>query len=186
MREVPALYGLLAEFDSDEALYAAAQNAYAQGYRRLEGYSPYPIPGLAEALGFHRTGVPTLVLLGGLLGCIGGFFLQYYLMAVDYPLNVGGRPPNSWPMYIPVTFELTILCAVLTAVISMLALSELPQLDHPVFNVDRFSLVSRDRFFLFIAATDRRFVYQTARSFLLAQGASEVTDVETQLPDQIP
>ncbi|TMB74386.1 MAG: DUF3341 domain-containing protein, partial [Deltaproteobacteria bacterium] len=135
----------MAEFDNPEALVAAAHRAFAEGFRKMDAYSPFPVEGLAEALGFHRTRVPLIVLSGGILGCLGGFFLQYWLAVIDYPINVGGRPLNSWPSFIPVTFELTILIAALSAFFGVLALNGLPMPYHPVFNVERFELASRNR-----------------------------------------
>jgi hypothetical protein len=183
MTEKPVLYGLLAEFDTHEELVQAVQALYAKGYRKLEAYTPYPIPELAEALHFRHTFVPTIVLAGGLFGCFGAYFMQYYLMAVNYPINVGGRPLNSWPSFIPVTFELTILCAVLAAMIGMFALNGLPKLDHPLFEIDRFSLVTVDRFFLCVEAIDPYFDRKGTRSLLLSLNADEVVDVETQHPN---
>ena len=144
----------------------------------MDGYSPFPIDGLAEAIGFHRTRVPLIVLIGGIVGCLGGFFLQYLASVIDYPINVGGRPLNSWPAFIPITFEITILAAAATAVLGMLALNGLPQPYHPVFNAPRFALATRDRFFLCIEATDPRFDSEATRRFLEGLGAKEVTDVE--------
>jgi hypothetical protein len=172
------LYGLLAEFDAPEDLVAAAERAYADGYRRLDAYSPFPVHGLAEAIGFHTNRVPLLVLIGGLVGAGAGFFSQYWAAVIDYPINVGGRPLNSWPAFIPITFEVTILLAALAAVLGMLALNGLPQPYHPVFNAPRFALATRDRFFLCIEATDPRFDPEATRKFLEESGAKEVTDVE--------
>jgi hypothetical protein len=172
------LYGLLAEFDAPEDLVAAAERAYADGYRRLDAYSPFPVHGLAEAIGFHTNRVPLLVLIGGLVGAGAGFFSQYWAAVIDYPINVGGRPLNSWPAFIPITFEVTILLAALAAVLGMLALNGLPQPYHPVFNAPRFALATRDRFFLCIEATDPRFDPEATRKFLQESGAKEVTDVE--------
>jgi hypothetical protein len=148
------IYGLMAEFRSPETLVHAAAQARRQGFKRMDAYTPFPVEGLAEALGLGRTRVPLIVLIGGILGCLGGFFLQYWLAVVDYPLNVGGRPLNSWPAFIPVTFEMTILCGSLSAFLGVLALNGLPMPYHPVFNVERFGLASRDRFFLCIEAVD--------------------------------
>jgi hypothetical protein len=173
-----ALYGLMAEFDSPEDLVAAAQRAHREGYRRMDAYSPFPIHGLAEAIGFRRTWLPLLVLIGGALGALVGFGTQYYAAVIDYPINVGGRPLNSWPAFIPVTFEVTILFAALTAVLGMLALNGLPMPYHPVFNAPRFALASHDRFFLCIEAADPRFDGQATRRFLEGLNAREVTDVE--------
>jgi hypothetical protein len=173
-----AIYGLMAEFSNEEDLLNAAHRAYDAGYRRMDAYSPLPIAGLAEALGFHRTGVPSLALLGGFAGCVGGFWLQYWVSAIDYPVNVGGRPFNSWPSFIPVTFELTILLAALAAILGMLTLNHLPMPYHPVFNVPRFALASRDRFFLCIEAADNRFDRQQTARFLETLPATMVTVVE--------
>jgi hypothetical protein len=171
------IYGLMAEFDQPEALLASVRQAYTAGYRRMDAYTPFPVEGLAEALGFHRTRLPLVVLLGGIMGGIGGFVLQYYAAVIDYPLNVGGRPLNSWPAFIPVTFELTILVAALAAVLGMLALNGLPMPYHPVFNVPRFELATRDHFFLCIEATDPQFDRQRTRAFLEGLGPKEVTAV---------
>ena len=172
------MYGLIAEFDNPEALVAAAHRAFAEGFRKMDAYSPFPVEGLAEALGFHRTRVPLIVLSGGILGCLGGFFLQYWLAVIDYPINVGGRPLNSWPSFIPVTFELTILIAALSAFFGVLALNGLPMPYHPVFNVERFELASRNRFFLLIEAVDPRFDSAGTRRFLENIGSHGVYEVE--------
>jgi hypothetical protein len=172
------MYGLIAEFDNPEALVGAAHRAFAEGFRKMDAYSPFPVEGLAEALGFHRTRVPLIVLTGGILGCLGGFFLQYWLAVIDYPINVGGRPLNSWPSFIPVTFELTILIAALSAFFGVLALNGLPMPYHPVFNVDRFELASRNRFFLLIEAADPRFDSAGTRRFLENIGSHGVYEVE--------
>src|SRR5437762_2688076 len=163
------MYGLIAEFDNPEALVGAAHRAFAEGFRRMDAYSPFPVDGLAEAIGFHRTRVPLIVLIGGILGCAGGFWLQYWVSVIDYPINIGGRPLNSWPSFIPVTFELTILLAALAAVCGMLGLNGLPMPYHPLFNVPRFAQASRDRFFLCIEARDPRFDRETTRRFLEGQ-----------------
>lgn len=173
------IYGLLAEFDSPEGLLAAARRVHQEGYRRLDAYTPLPIEGLSEAIGFHRTRVPLIVLLGGLTGCLGGFLLQYWIAAIYYPINVGGRPFNSWPSFIPVTFELTILVAAISAVVGMLALNGLPMPYHPVFNVPRFELASRNRFFLCVEARDPKFDQQQTRQFLERLGPQGVYEVES-------
>jgi hypothetical protein len=169
----------MAEFDTPTAIVAAARRAYAEGYRQMDTYTPFSVEGLAEELHLHRTRVPLIVLLGGLTGCLGGYLLQYWIMAIYWPVNVGGRPLNSWPMFIPVTFELTVLVAALSAVLGMLALNGLPHPYHPVFNVPRFALASQDRFFLCIEAGDPRFDRAATRDFLESLGAQEVSDVES-------
>ncbi len=174
---VDSLYGLMAEFDDPEALVQATRRAYEEGYRRMDAYSPFPIEELSEALGIHRTAVPLLVLMGGIVGALSGFGLQYWVSAIAYPLNVGGRPFNSWPAFIPVTFELTVLVAALTAVFGMLALNQLPTPYHPVFNVPRFALATRDRFFLCIESTDPMFDMDTTREFLQRFAPREVSEV---------
>ncbi|HEY2989495.1 MAG TPA: DUF3341 domain-containing protein [Candidatus Binatia bacterium] len=174
----PPLYGMMAEFASPEALVAAAGRAHSEGYRRMDAYSPFPVEGLAEAIGFHKNRLPLIVLIGGILGCAGGFYLQYWASAIDYPLNIGGRPLNSWPSFIPVTFELTILLAALSAVLGLLALNGLPMPYHPVFNVERFELATRNRFFLCIEARDPKFDREATRRFMEGMNPQGVYDVE--------
>jgi hypothetical protein len=177
MTRTHPVYGLMAEFDTPGDLVAATARARAAGYRRMDAYSPFPIEELHEALGEHHSRLPLLVLLGGLTGCVGGFGLQYWASAIAYPLNVGGRPLNSWPAFIPVTFECTILAAALSAVLGMLALNGLPMPYHPVFNVRRFALASRNRFFLVIEARDPSFDSDETRQFLQSLGTREVTAI---------
>ena len=172
------LYGILAEFDSPEALLDAARAAYSEGYREMDAYTPLPVEGLAEAIGFRSSWVQRLVLIAGLCGASGGFLLCWWITVVAYPHNVAGRPLNSWPAYIPITFEGMVLIACITAVVSMLALNGLPQPYHPVFNVERFARASRDKFFLCIEAVDPRFDLDTTRQFLERLHPREVTDVE--------
>ena len=168
----------MAEFDSPTELVAAARRAYQAGYRRINGYSPYPIEELSEAIGFHHTSLPLIVLIGGILGGLGGFFMQYWMEVINYPLNVGGKPFNSWPAFIPITFECTILVAAFAAVLGMLALNKLPQPYHPVFNAPNFALATRDRFFLVIEASDRRFDHDQVMEFMKDLGAKDLVDVE--------
>ena len=172
------LYGLIAEFENPDELLAAAHHARAEGYRRMDAFTPLPVEGLAEAVGFERTYLPLVVLIGGLCGCIGGFLLQYYPSVIDYPLNIGGKPFNSWPAFVPVTFEMTILGAALSAVFGMLAMNGLPTPYHPVFNAPRFELASRNRFFLCIKARDPKFDAVKTREFLAGLKAREVSEVE--------
>jgi hypothetical protein len=178
METKPPLYGLMAEFDNPTDVVEAARATYDAGYRRINAYSPYPIEELSEAIGFHRTRLPIIVLIGGLLGGLIGYGLQYYVAVIDYPINVGGRPLHSWPSFIPITFEMTVLFAAFSAVFGMLALNKLPQPYHPVFNAERFALASRDRFFLVIEARDPKFDHDRARMFLLSLNPKEVVDVE--------
>jgi hypothetical protein len=173
----PAIYGLMAEFEHPNQLVAAARSAHEEGYRRMDAYSPLPIEELHEAIGFRHTKLPLIVLIGGLVGCLGGYLLQFWVSTMAYPLNVGGKPLDSWPAFIPVTFECTILGAALSAVLGMLALNGLPQPYHPVFNVPRFALASRNRFFLCIEARDAKFDLEQTRAFLEALGPREVTAV---------
>jgi hypothetical protein len=168
---------LLAEFDDPTSLVAAAANARDAGYRCMDAYSPFPIEELHHALGSHQTKLPMIVLIGGLVGCLGGYALQYWASAIAYPLNVAGKPLHSWPAFIPVTFECTILGAALSAVLGMLALNGLPMPYHPVFNVPRFALASRNRFFLCIEATDPKFDVEDTRRFLETLSPLEVTTV---------
>ena len=170
-------YGLMAEFDDPTTLVHAASVAHAEGFRRMDAYAPFPIEELNDALGSRPSGLPLIVLIGGLVGCAGGFLLQYWAAVIAYPVNVGGRPFNSWPAFIPVTFECTILCAALAAVLGMLALNGLPMPYHPVFNVPRFALASRDRFFLCIEARDPKFDLDTTRRFLETLHPREVSVV---------
>ena len=170
-------YGLIAEFDDPTSLVDATARARAAGYRHMDAYSPFPIEELHEALGAGHTRLPLIVLIGGLIGCIGGYSLQYWASAFAYPLNVAGKPLHSWPAFIPVTFECTILGAALSAVLGMLALNGLPMPYHPVFNVPRFALASRNRFFLCIEAKDPNFDLEETRKFLETLNPREVTTV---------
>lgn len=174
----PRLYGLMAEFQDPSDVVAAARAVRAEGYRKVDAYSPFPIEELNEALGFHRSWLPPLVLLGGIAGAIGGFGLQYWASVLEYPMNIGGKPYLSWPAFIPPTFETTILLAALTAVLGMLALNGLPEPYHPVFNVPSFALASRDRFFLCIEAADPKFEISRTRAFLEGLGPRAISEVE--------
>ncbi len=142
------VYGVMAEFETPEQILQAALRTHAAGYRRIDAYSPMPVEGLAEAIGFEWTSLPMVVFTGGLLGGCAGFFMCWYANVISFPLNIGGKPYNSWPAWIPITYELTILGAALAAVFGMIIMNGLPQPYHPVFNVPRFALASTDRFFL--------------------------------------
>jgi len=171
------IYGLLAEFDGPESLVAAARAAHQDGYRKIDAYTPFPVEGLAEAIGFRTTRLSLLILCGGLVGCLGGFALQYWVSVYAYPENIGGRPRTSWPAFIPVTFELTVLIAAVTAVCGMLGLNGLPMPYHPLFHVPRFAEASRDCFFLCIEARDPRFDRDTTRRFLETLHPREIFEV---------
>ena len=173
-----ALYGVMAEFEQPDQLLAAARRAYEQGYRKMDAYTPFPVEKLAEELGSHGTAVPAIVLTGGIIGGLGGYFMEWFATVIDYPINVGGRPLHSWPAYIPITFELTVLTASLCALVGMLALNRLPEPYHPVFNAPGFEHASQDRFFLCIEASDPKFERKAAREFLEGLGPVKVTEVE--------
>jgi hypothetical protein len=177
MKGSPLVHGLMAEFDDPQSLVTATTRAREEGYRRMDAYSPFPIEELHEALGSHHTRLPLIVLIGGLCGGIGGYLLQYWVSVVAYPVNIGGKPMHSWPAFIPVTFECTILVAALSAVLGMLALNGLPMPYHPVFNVPRFALASRNRFFLCIESKDPKFDLDQTRHFLETLGPREVSTV---------
>jgi hypothetical protein len=174
----PAVYGTMAEFETWQELAAAAREARAAGYRHLDAYTPFPVEEVAEALELPRSKVPLIVLIGGLLGGLGGFMLQYWVNVIHYPMNIGGRPYNSWPAFIVPTFECTILLAALSGVIGMIVLNRLPQPYHPAFNWHRFLRASRDRFFLAVEATDPQYDRDGTASFLRGLGPSEVIEVE--------
>jgi hypothetical protein len=176
-KAIGSLHGVMAEFDDPESLLEAARRARVNGYREMDAYSPMPIDGLAEAIGFRGVGVQRLVLAAGLTGATCGFGLCWWMSVIAYPHNVAGRPLNSWPAYIPITFEMMVLVACITALVSMLALNGLPQPYHPVFNVPEFARASRDRFFLCIEASDPQFDTDGAREFLKGLSPREVMDV---------
>ncbi len=178
MKKAPGLYGVMAEFDDPTAIVTAARKAHREGYREMDAYTPYPIEELAEAIGFHKNAVPQLVLAGGIIGGLVGLGLQIWTSAIAYPLNIGGRPLISWPSFVPVTFEMTILLASFAAVLGMLALNGLPMPYHPVFNAPRFELASRTHFFLCIESGDPKFDRERTTEFLRSVGANEVSDVE--------
>src|SRR5581483_3766644 len=173
MTEAP--YGVMAEFDNPTDLVNATRAAREQGYRKLDAYTPYPVEELNDVLHLHRNKLPLIVLCGGLIGGLTGYLLQYYVTVIYFPINIGGRPLHSWPMYIVITFELTILFAAIAAVLGLLALCGLPMPYHPTFNVPRFALASRNRFFLCIRADDPMFDRRGAEDFLETLDAREVS-----------
>ena len=171
------IYGLMAEFDDPSALVHAARAARAKGFRKMDAYTPFPIEELTDALHLHHNKLPLLVLLGGMAGGTLGYLLQYFVTVIYYPINIGGRPLHSWPSYIIITFELTILFASLTAVLGLLGLCGLPQPYHPAFNVPRFAMATRDRFFLCIESTDPLFDHDRTCEFLETFEPREVSEV---------
>lgn len=170
------IYGLMAEFGGDKEILAATKTAYEHGYRKMDAFTPFPVEGIADALGRKGTAVPLIVLLCGTGGGLGGYFLQWYSMAVSYPLNIGGRQLNSWPMFIPITFEMTILSAAFGAIIGMLALNGLPRPHHPVFNVPEFERASSNKFFLCIMADDPKFDPAETRRFLASLNPEKILE----------
>ncbi|HST52809.1 MAG TPA: DUF3341 domain-containing protein [Pyrinomonadaceae bacterium] len=173
-----ATYGLLAEFDNPTDAVAAARRVHEEGYRRIDAFSPFPVEELSEAIGVHKTHMPLIVLIGGLLGGTLGFLLQVYIEVFSFPINVGGKPYYSWPAFVPITFECTVLGAAFFAVFGMLALNRLPEPYHPVFNAPSFALASRDRFFVLVESADPKFDRERTAEFLRGLGPIEVTDVE--------
>jgi ActD protein len=173
----PKVFGLMAEFDNVNDAVIAARRTYAAGYRKLDAYSPFPVEELSEAIGFHKNGVALVCLVGGLLGCTAAYVLQWWINTISYPINIGGRPLHSWPSFVIVTFEMTILFSGLSAVFGMLALNGLPMPYHPVFNVPRFELASKDRFFLVIFSSDRNYDPIGTREFLEGLNAISIAEV---------
>ncbi len=172
-----SLYGLLAEFSGPDSLVKATRAVRAAGYARVETYSPFSIEGVPGALGFKPVGVALIFLVAALCGAAGGFLMQYYAAAIAYPLNVGGRPLNSWPSFIPITFEFGVLGGVVCGALGMLLLNRLPRFSHPVFNVERFRAASSNAFFLCIEATDPQFDSEKTVALLRDNGASTVLEV---------
>lgn len=172
------IYGLLAEFETADQILVAAQATHDAGYKNIDAFSPIPVHGLAEAVGFEWTSLPIVVFIGGFCGGLTGFGMCYYANVISYTWNIGGKPPNSWPMWIPITFELTILGAALSAVFGMLAMNGLPSPYHPVFNVPRFALASTDRFFLCIKARDKKFDLAQTKAFMETLNPHGVFEIE--------
>ena len=175
--DAPRLYGLIAEFDTPDELLHAAEHAYQAGYRDMDGYSPFPIHGLSEAIGFKKTAVAPITLCAGITGAATGFGMQVLAMVYHYPYDIGGKPMLSWPSFMPITFELTVLFGAFGAFLSMFALNGLPLLHHPIFNAKRFERASSDGFFLCIEAGDGQFDDDKTRAFLEEQKPVEVSEV---------
>lgn len=172
-----SIYGLMAEFDTPQELLDAAHQAHKAGYKKIDAYSPFPIEGLADAIGFHKNYVPLVTLIGGIIGGLSGYALQYYVHVISYPMNVGGKPFHSWPAFIIVTFEMTILFGGLSAVFGMLALNGLPQPYHPAFNIEEFAKASENKFFLIVESTDPEFDTAATRDFLRSLRPRAVSEV---------
>jgi hypothetical protein len=177
VKAAPPVYGLVAEFGDDKALVDAARSARAAGYRNVDAYAPFSVEGLSDALGFRTDRVALITLLGGIVGGVGAYFLQWYTAVFDYPINSGGRPLHSWPAFIPATFEMTVLGAALAAFFGMLILNGLPRLVHPIFNAPDFDFASRNRFFLCIESRDSRFELEGTRAFLQGLDPIRVSEV---------
>jgi hypothetical protein len=173
----PSIYGLLAEFETPTALVNACKAARAEGYREMDAYSPFPVEEASEAIGFHKSAVPLITLIGGILGGTSGFALQYWINVIAYPLNIGGKPWNSWPAFIVPTFEMTILFAGLIGMFGMFALNGLPRPYHPLFHVDQFSKVTRNRFFLCVEAIDPKFDLAGTRQFMERLNPLSISEV---------
>jgi len=171
------MYGLMAEFETAEQLVVASRRVAAAGYRRIDAYSPFPIQGLGEALGFRSNAIPMIGLTGGVVGALTGYGMQFWVHTTALPINVGGRPLNSWPSFVPVTFELAVLFSALSMLVGLFILNGHPEPYHPVFNVASFGRATRDGFFLCVEADDALFDPQRTRELLRGLGATEVSDV---------
>ena len=176
MKTTP-IYGMMAEFDSATALVEAARKTHEAGYRKIDAYSPFPVEELAEAIGFHTNRVALVTLIGAIVGGLTGYLMQYWMNGVNYPVIVGGKPPHSWPAFVPITFEMTILFGGISAVLGMLALNGLPMPYHPVFNVPRFAMATKDRFFLIVFSTDPKYNPATTRAFLESLAPRSISEV---------
>jgi len=173
----PGIHGVAAQFSTSDALLEASKKAYGQGYRDMDAYSPIPVHGLPEAIGCKKTKVAAITFIGGILGAVGGFLMQYWMLGIAYPVNVGGRPLFSWPAFIPITFEAGVLVGGLTACLGMFAINNLPQPYHPIFNAPGFERASVDKFFLCVEATDEKFDKDEVRRFLEGLNPENVCEV---------
>jgi len=171
------IYGIMAEFDSASDLVSAARKTHEAGYQKMDAYSPFPVEELAEAIGFHTNRVPLVTLIGAVIGGLSGYLMQYWISVDSCPINVGGRPYHSWPSFVIVTFEMTILFGGISAVFGMLALNGLPMPYHPVFNVPRFAMASKDRFFLIVFSTDPKYSPTGTRQFLESLRPRSISEV---------
>jgi len=177
MTRSEALHGVMAEFETDEQVLRAVHAARAAGYTEMDAYTPYPVKGLAAALGMRRNRVPAVVLTAGIIGAALGYLMQYWTIGVDYRLDSGGRPANSWPAFLPIAFEVMVLIAAISALLGMFFLNGLPQPYHPVFKVPRFVEASSHHFFLCIEAADPRFDAVETRRFLDSLSGKPAMDV---------
>lgn len=171
------IHGIIAEFSDQENLIAAAVKIRRAGYTRMDAYTPYPVEELDDILGISEPVLPWLVFFGGIFGAIAGFGLQYWTSVMDYPMNVGGRPNNSWQAFLPVTVETTILCAAVVAILGMLVLNGFPHPWHPIFNAPDFERVSSDRFFLCVEAIDPQFDFTETKHMMMSMNALNVSEV---------
>ena len=172
------IYGLIAEFDDPNMLVEATNKTREAGYTKMDAYTPFPVHGMEDALGLKRSRLPRLVIVCGLIGLVAGYGLEYWASAINYPYNIAGRPLHTWPMFMPVAFETTVLGAAFGAVFGMLGLNGLPQPYHPVFNVPGFELASRNQFFLCIESSDPQFNLARTHNFLESVQSRKVTEVE--------
>ena len=172
------VWGITAEFDETDPIINAARQARQAGYTRMDSYTPMPVEGLSEASGYRNKQMPALMFMGGLLGCTAGYWMQWYANTQSYALNIGGRPYHTWPNFIVITFEATVLLTAFAGVFGMLALNGLPTLYHPMFGVDGFDRASQDRFFFTIEARDPSFDFDKTLAFMQSLGALRVQVVE--------
>jgi hypothetical protein len=180
IKETSALYGIIAEYETPEALLAAAEKARDAGYKKMDAFAPFPVEGLSHALGFKDKYIPIIMLFAGLFGITWGLGLQVFSNALSYPLNIGGRPMWSWPNFIPITFEATVLTCAWTGGIMMFAINGLPAPYHPVFDAPNFDRASTDRFFLCIEAKDKNFDVTGTRKLLEETAPVQVSEINVE------